>query len=42
MIDDEQFRTLLDATQSELRKFVQCDGTVAFAGPAHILKAAKG
>lgn len=42
MIDDAQFRTLLDAARSELSAFVQADGTVSFAGPAHILTAVKG
>lgn len=37
MIDDTQFRTLLDAARSELSALVQPDGTVSFAGPAHIL-----
>jgi len=42
MIDDAQLRTLLDAARSELSAFVQADGTVSFAGPAHILTAVKG
>jgi len=41
MIDDDQYRTLLDAARTELAEFVQGDGTVSFAAPAHILKAAK-
>lgn len=35
-IDDAQFDRLVDASQSELSRFVQPDGTVAFAAPAHI------
>lgn len=42
MIDDDQYRKLLDAARHELADFVQADGTVSFAGPAHILTAVKG
>lgn len=42
MIDDAQFQALLDTARSELVDFVQADGTVSFAAPAHILSARKG
>lgn len=41
MIDEAQFRTLLDAARRDLAAFVQADSTVSFAGPAHILTAVK-
>jgi SAM-dependent methyltransferase len=41
LIDDAQYQALLEAAKSELRRFVQPDGTVAFAAPAHIVSATK-
>lgn len=41
MIDDAQYRTLLKEAQKDLTAYVQRDGTVAFAAPAHIVTARK-
>lgn len=41
MIDDAQYETLRTAAMRELRGFKQCDGTVAFRAPAHIVTATK-
>ena len=41
MIDDAQFQTLLSAARSELAPFVEADGSVSFAAPAHFLAATK-
>jgi ubiquinone/menaquinone biosynthesis C-methylase UbiE len=41
LIDDAQYVQLLQAAQAELTRYVQCDGTVAFSCPAHIVIAAK-
>lgn len=37
MIDDVQYEELLQATQTELKRFVTSDGTVAFRAPAHVV-----
>jgi len=36
LIDDDQFARLLREAETELARFVQPDGSVAFASPAHI------
>ena len=41
MIDDAQYRTLQTAAQQALNAYVQPDGTVSFAAPAHIATATK-
>jgi hypothetical protein len=41
MIDEAQYRTLLHEAESELKRFVQDDGTVAFSSPAHLVIATK-
>lgn len=41
MIDDAQYETLREAAVRELASFKQCDGTVAFRAPAHIVTATK-
>jgi ubiquinone/menaquinone biosynthesis C-methylase UbiE len=41
LIDDAQYRLLLQAAQTELKRFTGADGTVAFASPAHIVTATK-
>ena len=41
MIDDDQYRTLQQAAGQRLQGFVQQDGTVSFANPAHIVTAQK-
>jgi SAM-dependent methyltransferase len=41
LIDDAQYQTLLTAAQRDLRSYVQGDGTVSFAAPAHIVTATK-
>ncbi len=41
LIDDAQYQELLQAAQTELRRFTTADGTVAFASPAHIATATK-
>ena len=41
MIDDAQYETLRQAAVQELSGFKQCDGTVAFRAPAHIVTATK-
>lgn len=42
LIDDAQYRTLLEAAKRELKRYEHRDGTVAFAAPGHIVTAAKG
>ncbi len=37
MIDDAQYRTLLQAAHAELTRFQRADGSVAFSSPAHIV-----
>jgi len=37
MIDDDQYRTLLDAAQKELAAFECPDGSVSFNSPAHLV-----
>lgn len=39
MIDEAQYQELLNASEKEFRRFVQADGTVVFAAPAHIVSA---
>lgn len=41
LIDDDQYATLQREAPAALRHFVQPDGTVAFANPAHVAMAAK-
>lgn len=41
MIDDAQYVALVDAAEQKLQGFVQADGSVRFAHPAHIVTAAK-
>jgi ubiquinone/menaquinone biosynthesis C-methylase UbiE len=41
LIDDAQYQTLLTQAQRDLRSYVQGDGTVSFAAPAHIVTATK-
>lgn len=41
LIDDRQFESLQTAAADELAQFVQGDGSVAFASPAHIISARK-
>ncbi len=41
LIDDAQYRLLLERAQSEMQGFVQSDGTVQFRHPAHITVARK-
>lgn len=41
LIDDEQYATLLAAAPGALGHFVRADGSVAFAAPAHIVRAGK-
>ena len=41
VIDDEGYERLLAEAQDDLAQFVQADGTVAFATPAHIVTASK-
>ena len=41
LIDDAQYRQLLQAAQTELRRFTGADGSVAFASPAHIVTATR-
>jgi ubiquinone/menaquinone biosynthesis C-methylase UbiE len=41
LIDDAQYQTLLTAAQRDLRPYVERDGTVSFAAPAHIATATK-
>ena len=38
-LDDDQFTLLLEAAEKALQRFVQPDGTVAFASSAHIITA---
>lgn len=40
-INDEQYATLLTEAKTVLAKFIQDDGTVSFATPAHIVTATK-
>ena len=37
MIDDDQYRTLLDTAQKELTGFERPDGSVSFSSPAHLV-----
>jgi len=39
LIDDAQYAELLRASDSEFRRFVAADGSIAFAAPAHIVTA---
>jgi hypothetical protein len=41
-MDDDHVRMLLDAARNELQRFIRADGSVSFAGLAHILTAVKG
>jgi len=41
LIDDAQYRLLQETAQQELTEFVQADGSVRFAHPAHIVTATK-
>ncbi len=41
LIDDAQYRTLLEEAERELSPYVQGDGTVVFRSPAHIAAATK-
>jgi len=41
LIDDEQYETLQQEAQRELRQFARDDGTVEFRAPAHIVAAVK-
>jgi SAM-dependent methyltransferase len=41
LIDDDQYRLLLQEAEREMRRFVQPDGTVAFSSPAHIVVATR-
>jgi SAM-dependent methyltransferase len=41
MIDDSQYKTLLEEAKRELTPYLQPDGTVAFRAPAHIVTATK-
>jgi SAM-dependent methyltransferase len=41
LIDDAQYRTLLEEAARELSPYVQADGTVVFRSPAHIATATK-
>lgn len=41
LIDEAQYRTLLEEARKELVPFAQADGTVSFASPAHIVMATK-
>jgi hypothetical protein len=41
LIDDAQYSSLRQAAETELSSYVQADGRVAFASPAHITIAAK-
>ena len=41
IIDDGQYRALLDAAEQELQQFVGADGTVRFPHPALIISAHK-
>ena len=41
LIDEAQYRALLQEAKRELQRYAQPDGTVAFAAPAHIVTATK-
>lgn len=41
LINERQFRALLQASETELQRFVQPDGSVTFAHPAYVVVAAK-
>jgi SAM-dependent methyltransferase len=41
LIDEAQYRTLLQEAKRELQRYAQSDGTVAFSAPAHIVTATK-
>jgi hypothetical protein len=41
LIDEAQYRTLLQEAKRELQRYAQPDGTVMFAAPAHIVTATK-
>lgn len=41
-LDDDQYQRLLKEAEGSLGAFVQADGTVAFASPAHVVTAVKG
>ena len=41
VLDDAQYETLQRESQKELASYVRPDGSVEFAGPAHVVTAAK-
>ncbi len=41
MIDDDQYKLLVEEAEGELQHFVKPDGSVAFSSPAHVVSASR-